>query len=173
MFKKLFGAKQEPPDLADPDSAPNPESDSPTEPPPPTSDRPWLAIAFSLKDLDTTARVRRFAESLADRTANPDTIFSECGECDDGLVTLLVHKKISPDSLPPMDEEARRILDQLLEDLSPSLSGDDYITIACETADGALQQLVAAAGDDEPTVRRIVLRDGEVLEQGTLSPESP
>ncbi len=172
MFKKLFGTKTDSPDRDGSEPSPDPESDSPSEPTPPTSDRPWLAIAFSLTDLDTTARVRRFAEALADRTANPDTIFSECGECDDGLVTLLVHKKISPDSLPPMDEEARRVLDQLLEELSPSLTGDDYITIACETADGPIQQLVATTGDDEPALRRFVLQNGEVLEQETLSPQS-
>ena len=164
MFKKLLGLGKtdeqaaEASTEADP-SAPEGQEQEPSGPAMP--DRPWLSVAFSLTDLDKSVEVRRFAEGLADREASPETIFADFADCDDGLVTVLVHKKMDPSALPPMDEEAKRVLDRLREELSPELAEGDYITIACEV-DGAIKQLALMAGQDD--VQENLVRDGELVQ---------
>ncbi len=165
MLKKFFGGRSAKQDLDGEVSAPTLEAESGVEASAQTTvtpDRPWLAIAFSLEDLDSVVRVRAFGESLIDRAARPETIFGEMGGCDDGLVTVLVHKKMPTDSIPAMENEARRVLDLLLAEVEPVLAGDDYIAMACEVSDGAILQLVATAAGDEPIVREIRVRDGKV-----------
>ncbi len=127
-------------------------------------DRPWVAVAFSIDDRESTLAVRAFCERLVEVPGEP---IERIGPGDEGLVSLWG----AVDAHLPADY-AQSLLVRLLEAVDPTLGDRESICVSCEGDAGAVIQALAMRDpDNADTLRleRVVLHDGEVRERAPIA----